>query len=233
MIKILINEVTPCPVFRSIIVDTISKLHDNSNFIVGVGNGDIPDSDYKSFAPSLVIHNGPSKSGITQLIFKEEDKSVMPYVPFISDDLSDSRYKCDATFICAGNEPQDMIVKIFSLLNGKSFKCFGVNPSISENYCGNQFNELKLLANAKSIILPNINVQAMLLASYLGCKPYVFDANTINSFVSDIDGYNPTYPIPSKEEIKNKHTNFDRAAEFLKKYAATGLAKEVLARKNK
>lgn len=236
MIKVLINEVNPCPVFRNVISETISKIHDNKKIIVGVGTGEIPESDYKSFQPSIVIHNGDPKKGITQIVFKEEDKnSIMPYVPFINEDLSDSRYKCDVAFVCTGSEPQNILLKIMESSYKYKFKCFGMNPSICEHYCGTHFNEAKLFANAKHIILPSINVPAMLFATYLGCKPYVVNEDSFDSFVSDVinDSYILKYPIPTVEEIKLKHTNFDRAADFLKKNNAMELAKLVLTGKNK
>lgn len=236
MIKVLINEVNPCPVFRNVISETISKLHDGKSIIVGVGNGEIPDSDYKTFQPSVVIHNGPQKNGVTQILFKEEDKnSIMPYVPVINEDLSDIRYKCDVAFVCTGSEPQNILLKIMESSHKYKFKCFGMNPSICEHYCGTHFNESKLFANSKHIILPSINVPAMLFATYLGCKPYVIDEASFDNFVSEVinDSYVPKYPIPSVEDIKLKHTNFDRAYEFLKKNGATELAKLVLTGKNK
>lgn len=238
MMKILINEFEPCQVFRNIVIDTITKLHDGKKFVVGVGMGEIPESDYRTFQPSLVITNSnkDSKKTVAKIVFKDEDKnSIMPYVPFISDDLSDERYKCDVAFVCTGSEPQEMLIDIMFESNKYKFKCFGMNPSISEHYCGTHFNESKLFANAGHLILPSINVPAMLFASYLGCKPYVYTKDSFESFVNSVlnKDYKPNYPIPSKEEILEKHTNFDRAAEFLKKNGATELAKTLLTRKTK
>lgn len=236
MIRILINQVNPCPMFKSVIVDTIPKLHDDKRFVVGVGVGEIPESDFKTFGPSIVIHNGSVKSGYTQIAFKESDKSsIMPFVPLINENLDDQRYKCDFAFVCTGSETQDLLMDVVSKTDGLKFKCFGMNPSISKHYCGTHFNEAKLFANAKHIILPSINVPAMLFSSYLGCKPYVYDKATFPDFIEQAvkDEYSPKYPIPPKDEIREKHTNFDRACEFLKKNGALELAKELLNRKNK
>ncbi|HEY9703746.1 MAG TPA: hypothetical protein V6C58_14960, partial [Allocoleopsis sp.] len=227
----------PCQSFRSIVIDTLTKLHDGSKFTVGVGSGEIPDSDYASFQPSLLItnsKNAKNKYGAT-IIFKDEDKNVMPFIPLIEEDLSDNRYACDIVFVCTGSEPQDMLVDIMSKSEKHKFKCFGMNPSISESYCGSFFNEAKLFTNSKHVILQTINVPAMLFATYLGCKPYVYSKETFDAFITSVGNgdYSHSYPIPTREEITAKHTNFDRAAEFLKKNGAIELSKTVIARKSK
>lgn len=207
------------------LVKPLEKLDIALGVVVGKLDKDVIDR----FNPDIVIHNGFLKSdGFIEIPIGDITYSLLGPFTALSSSEVDVKYNSD---ICYIGDVKDFGNDLYQLMDQYNFKLFSHIAYSFPSYCGNltQENTGKAYKNAKVSVVPVNDF------GYREMDIIVSDGNPVkfqnkDQFFSDVhDGVNGKKFTTNytKEEILEKHTNYDKLSKVFKDIGLTQLASQV------
>lgn len=222
---------------------------------IGHSHITITKEELAQFDPNIIIHNSDSfdkveyKDAVSIAInemdsphsfsYKRVDSEnfIKPFVKVDNKDLKDDRYKSDIVYVGNPSLLPDCVAK-FQLGGEFNFKIINNTPIPITNYCGScTFENYKKFFHMSKCSLVNKSDSDLDFLSFKLLDILQSGGNPIthkddDQFVKDVEdalgGKSFRGDFPSKQEIEDKYTNFERMSEILSKVGLNKLSKMVL-----
>jgi hypothetical protein len=242
--------------FYHILVEALSGL----DLPVGHAQFPINPEDITSYDPDIIIHNcekfaqldykNAINIGINETAapntfsYKNKNSSnlIKPFVKLSTAKLNDERYKSDVVYVGNPSMLPDCIAEV-QQKSDVNFKILNNHAVPITQYCGScTFDDYKKFFHMSKCSLVNNSDSSMDLLSFKLLDILYAEGNPVlhendDQFLSDINdamnGKSFRDNFISKQEVEEKHTNFNRMSDILAKVGLNKLSKMVLESRGK